>query len=207
MTNNLDHLTMDEKKLEELLDIYGANLSKMPEPLVKEVKDFLRYCSDDLDGSGQNEQRLSAISISMKEKIAELMEKAEFVDQALDHHNPLPNWDMKTLEEKIFAKAFASKQESTADVISFDDRKTSIKKNKRPSIVGKPSGNNEFFTMKSTGLIAASLLAGLLIGSLGGLDHVFYEEGSTLIASNSLMDDVLYLGTEYSLETAEFLKN
>ncbi len=61
--------------------------------------------------------------------------------------------------------------------------------------------------MKSTGLIAASLLAGLLIGSFGGLDHLLYEEGTTLIASNSFMDDVLYLGTEYSLETADFLNN
>ncbi|MEP3477051.1 MAG: hypothetical protein ABJN57_12585 [Hyphomicrobiales bacterium] len=208
MTNNLDHLTMNEKKLEQLLDIYGADLSKMPEPFAKKVKDFLQQLQEGTSQASGGEQRLSnSQTSSNKETVSELIKKAELLDQALDHQKPLPNWDMQALEGKILAKVFASKQTSTADVISFDERKITIEKNKPISIVSKASGKSEFFTIKSTGLIAASLLAGLLIGSFGGLDHLLYEEGTTLIASNSFMDDVLYLGTEYSLETADFLNN
>jgi hypothetical protein len=208
MTNNLDHLTMNEKKLEQLLDIYGADLSKMPAPFAKEVKDFLQQLQEGTSQGSDGEQELSnSQASSNKEKVSELIKKAELLDQALDHYKPLPNWDVEALEDKILAKAFASEQESTADVISFDERKISFERNKTSSIVGNSSGKSEFFTIKSTGLIAASLLAGLLIGSFGGVDHLLYEEGSTLIASNSLMDDVLYLGTEYSIDTAEFLNN
>lgn len=208
MTNNLDHLTMNEKKLEQLLDIYGADLSKMPEPFAKEVKDFLQQLQEGTSQGFDGEEEASGSQAStQKEKIFELIEKAELLDQALDHHKQLPKWDIEALEGQILAKAFASEQTSTADVISFDERKISIEKNKPISIVSKASGKSEFFTIKSTGLIAASLLAGLLIGSFGGLDHLLYEEGTTLIASNSFMDDVLYLGTEYSLETADFLNN
>ncbi|GAA6213054.1 hypothetical protein NBRC116602_27950 [Hyphomicrobiales bacterium 4NK60-0047b] len=208
MTNNLDHLTMNEKKLEQLLDIYGADLSKMPEPFAKEVKDFLQQLQEGTSQGFDGEEEASGSQAStQKEKISELIEKAELLDQALDHHKQLPKWDIEALEGQILSKAFASEQASTANVISFDERKITIEKNKPSSIVGKLSGKSEFFTIKSTGLIAASLLAGLLIGSLGGLDHLLYEEGSTLIASNSLLDDVLYLGTEYSIDTAEFLNN
>jgi hypothetical protein len=208
MTNNLDHLTMNEKKLEQLLDIYGADLSKMPEPFAKEVKDFLQQLQEGTSQGFDGEEEASGSQAStQKEKISELIEKAELLDQALDHHKQLPKWDIEALEGQILSKAFASEQASTANVISFDERKITIEKNKPSPIVGKLSGKSEFFTIKSTGLIAASLLAGLLIGSLGGLDHLLYEEGSTLIASNSLLDDVLYLGTEYSIDTAEFLNN
>jgi hypothetical protein len=208
MTNNLDHLTMDEKKLEQLLDIYGADLSKMPAPFAKEVKIFLQQLQEGTSQGPDGEQGLSnSQTATNKKQITELIEKAELLDQALDYHKPLPNWDMQALEDQIVTKAFASEQVSSADVISFDDRKISFEKNKPSAIASKPSGKREFFTIKSTGLIAASLLAGLLIGSFGGLDHLLYEEGSTLIASNSLMDDVLYLGTEYSIDTAEFLNN
>ncbi|MGH1405952.1 MAG: hypothetical protein ACRBBJ_05285 [Rhodomicrobiaceae bacterium] len=208
MTNNLDHLTMNEKKLEQLLDVYGADLSKMPEPFAKEIKEFLQKIQEGANQGFDGEIEPSGSQAStQKEKISELIEKAELLDQALDHQKQLPKWDIEALEGQILAKAFASEQTSTADVISFDERKTTIEENKPSAIDNKSSGKSEFFTMKSTGLIAASLLAGLLIGSFGGLDHLLYEEGTTLIASNSFMDDVLYLGTEYSLETADFLNN
>lgn len=209
MTNNLDHLTMNENKLEQLLDIYGADLSKMPEPFAKEIKEFLQKLQEDANQGydGEKEPSDSQAASTQKEKISELIEKAELLDQALNQHKQLPKWEIEALEGQILAKAFASEQTSTADVISFDERKTTIEKNKPSAIDNKSSGKGEFFTIKSTGLIAASLLAGLLIGSFGGLDHLLYEEGTTLIASNSFMDDVLYLGTEYSLETADFLNN
>ncbi len=194
MTINLENLNMDEKKLEQLLDIYGADLSKFPSQIAKEVREYLDYSSEEN----------SAVSADLKLRINELKANAKFIDQALDQQRPLPNWDLQAIEDNIFQKAFEVKQQQSADVIQLEDRKT---KQKSPSNSKNSLGYRDVFTMKSTGLIAASLLAGLLIGSLGGGEFLLVDENSTLLASNGFIDDVLLLGTEYSIDNAEFLRN
>lgn len=194
MTKKLDNLNMDEKKLEALLDIYGADLSKYPEPLAEDVKNYLDHATED----NQN------ISKEIKLKVAELRANAEFIDQALDFQRPLPNWDLAAIEDKILEKAFKGKEEKSADVIQLEDRKSKTKITHKSNT---DFGKNDLFTVKSTGLIAASLLAGLLIGSLGGGEFLLVDESTTLLASNGFIDDVLFLGTEYSIDNAEFLRN
>lgn len=194
MTKKLDNLNMDEKKLEAFLDIYGADLSKYPEPLAEDVKKYLDHVTED----NQN------ISKEIKLKVAELRANAEFIDQALDFHRPLPNWDLAAIEDKILEKAFKGKEKKSADVIQLEDRKSKTKITHKSKT---DFGKNDLFTVKSTGLIAASLLAGLLIGSLGGGEFLLVDESTTLLASNGFIDDVLFLGTEYSIDNAEFLRN
>lgn len=194
MTKKLDNLNMDEKKLEALLDIYGADLSKYPEPLAEDVKNYLDHVTED----NQN------VSKETKLKVTELRANAEFIDQALDFQRPLPNWDLAAIEDKILEKAFKGKEEKSADVIQLEDRKSKTKITHKSKT---DFGKNDLFTVKSTGLIAASLLAGLLIGSLGGGEFLLVDESTTLLASNGFIDDVLFLGTEYSIDNAEFLRN
>lgn len=194
MTKKLDNLNMDEKKLEALLDIYGADLSKYPEPLAEDVKNYLDHVTED----NQN------VSKEIKLKVTELRANAEFIDQALDFQRPLPNWDLAAIEDKILEKAFKGKEEKSADVIQLEDRKSKTKITHKSKT---DFGKNDLFTVKSTGLIAASLLAGLLIGSLGGGEFLLVDESTTLLASNGFIDDVLFLGTEYSIDNAEFLRN
>ena len=194
MTKKLDNLNMDEKKLEAFLDIYGADLSKYPEPLAEDVKNYLDHVTED----NQN------VSKEIKLKVAELRANAEFIDQALDFQRPLPNWDLAAIEDKILEKAFKGKEEKSADVIQLEDRKSKTKITHKSKT---DFGKNDLFTVKSTGLIAASLLAGLLIGSLGGGEFLLVDESTTLLASNGFIDDVLFLGTEYSIDNAEFLRN
>lgn len=194
MTKKLDNLNMDEKKLEALLDIYGADLSKYPEPFAQDVKNYLDHVTED----NQN------VSKEIKLKVTELRANAEFIDQALDFQRPLPNWDLAAIEDKILEKAFKGKEEKSADVIQLEDRKSKTKITHKSKT---DFGKNDLFTVKSTGLIAASLLAGLLIGSLGGGEFLLVDESTTLLASNGFIDDVLFLGTEYSIDNAEFLRN
>ena len=95
MTKKLDNLNMDEKKLEALLDIYGADLSKYPEPFAQDVKNYLDHVTED----NQN------VSKEIKLKVTELRANAEFIDQALDFQRPLPKWDLAAVEDKILEKA------------------------------------------------------------------------------------------------------
>ena len=111
---------------------------------------------------------------------------------------------MAAIEDKILEKAFKGKEEKSADVIQLEDRKSKTKITHKSKT---DFGKNDLFTVKSTGLIAASLLAGLLIGSLGGGEFLLVDESTTLLASNGFIDDVLFLGTEYSIDNAEFLRN
>ena len=194
MTKKLDNLNMDEKKLEALLDIYGADLSKYPEPFAEDIKNYLDHVTED----NQN------VSKETKLKVTELRANAEFIDQALDFQRPLPKWDLAAIEDKILEKAFKGKEEKSADVIQLEDRKSKTKITHKSKT---DFGKNDLFTVKSTGLIAASLLAGLLIGSLGGGEFLLVDESTTLLASNGFIDDVLFLGTEYSIDNAEFLRN
>lgn len=194
MTKKLDNLNMDEKKLEALLDIFGADLSKYPEPFAEDIKNYLDHVTED----NQN------VSKETKLKVTELRANAEFIDQALDFQRPLPKWDLAAIEDKILEKAFKGKEEKSADVIQLEDRKSKTKITHKSKT---DFGKNDLFTVKSTGLIAASLLAGLLIGSLGGGEFLLVDESTTLLASNGFIDDVLFLGTEYSIDNAEFLRN
>ena len=91
MTKKLDNVNMDEKKLEALLDIYGAELSKYPEPFAQDIKNYLDHVTED----NQN------VSKETKLKVTELRANAEFIDQALDFQRPLPNWDLAAIEDKI----------------------------------------------------------------------------------------------------------
>lgn len=195
MNKNLDETKMNKEKLKALLDIYGADLSRMPKDVANKIETFLKQ---------ENEQKASNTSFDQTE-IENLFNEAKRLDLALDQVRQTPKFDTGDLEQKIFNEAFPNDQ---SEVISFEEQRGKRKeKNQTSSMTGNDSEISDLFTFKSTGLIAASLLAGLLIGSLGTIDHLLFDENSLLIASNSFTDDVLYLGTEYSLDTAVFSNN
>lgn len=195
MNKNLDETKMNKEKLKALLDIYGADLSRMPKDVANKIETFLKQ---------ENEQKASNTSFDQTE-IENLFNEAKRLDLALDQVRQTPKFDIGDLEQKIFNEAFPNDQ---SEVISFEEQRGKRKeKNQTSSMTGNDSEISDLFTFKSTGLIAASLLAGLLIGSLGTIDHLLFDENSLLIASNSFTDDVLYLGTEYSLDTAVFSNN
>lgn len=195
MNKNLDETKMNKEKLKALLDIYGADLSRMPKDVANKIETFLKQ---------ENEQKASNTSFDQTE-IENLFNEAKRLDLALDQVRQTPKFDIGDLEQKIFNEAFPNDQ---SEVISFEEQRGKRKeKNQTFSMTGNDSEISDLFTFKSTGLIAASLLAGLLIGSLGTIDHLLFDENSLLIASNSFTDDVLYLGTEYSLDTAVFSNN
>jgi len=195
MNKNLDETKMNKEKLKALLDIYGADLSRMPKDVANKIETFLKQ---------ENEQKTSNTSFDQTE-IENLFNEAKRLDLALDQVRQTPKFDIGDLEQKIFNEAFPNDQ---SEVISFEEQRGKRKeKNQTFSMTGNDSEISDLFTFKSTGLIAASLLAGLLIGSLGTIDHLLFDENSLLIASNSFTDDVLYLGTEYSLDTAVFSNN
>ena len=195
MNKNLDETKMNKEKLKALLDIYGADLSRMPKDVANKIETFLKQ---------ENEQKASNTSFDQTE-IENLFNEAKRLDLALDQVRQTPKFDIGDLEQKIFNEAFPNDQ---SEVIPFEEQRGKRKeKNQTFSMTGNDSEISDLFTFKSTGLIAASLLAGLLIGSLGTIDHLLFDENSLLIASNSFTDDVLYLGTEYSLDTAVFSNN
>lgn len=195
MNKNLDETKMNKEKLKALLDIYGADLSRMPKDVANKIETFLKQ---------ENEQKASNTSFDQTE-IENLFNEAKRLDLALDQVRQTPKFDIGDLEQKIFNEAFPNDQ---SEVISFEEQRGKRKeKNQTSSMTGNDSEISDLFTFKSTGLIAASLLAGLLIGSLGTIDHLLFDENSLLIASNSFTDDVLFLGTEYSLDTAVFSNN
>lgn len=195
MNKYLDETEMNEEKLKTLLDIYGADLSRMPKDVAYKIETFLKET---------NERKTSGTKFDLTE-IENLFNEAKQLDQTLDQVRQTPKFDIGTLEDKIFDQVFSNDQ---SEVISFEEQKEKRKEKKQTSsMTGYDSDISDLFTFKSTGLIAASLLAGLLIGSLGTIDHLLFDENSLLIASNSLTDDVLYLGTEYSLDAAVFSNN
>lgn len=195
MNKYLDETEMNEEKLKNLLDIYGADLSRMPKDVANKIETFLKET---------NERKWSSTNFDQT-KIEDLFNEAKQLDQTLDQLRPTPKFDVGALEDKIFDQVFSNDQ---SEVISFEEQKILREEKKQTSsMTGNESEISDLFTFKSTGLIAASLLAGLLIGSLGTIDHLLFDENSLLIASNSLTDDVLYLGTEYSLDAAVFSNN
>lgn len=195
MNKYLDETEMNEEKLKTLLDIYGADLSRMPKDVANKIEMFLKET---------NEQKASGTNFDQT-KIENLFNEAKQLDQTLDQVRPTPKFDIGALEDKIFDQVLSNNQ---SEVISFEEQKEKRKEKKQTSsMTGNDNEISDLFTFKSTGLIAASLLAGLLIGSLGTIDHLLFDENSLLIASNSLTDDVLYLGTEYSLDAAVFSNN
>lgn len=195
MNKYLDETEMNEEKLKTLLDIYGADLSRMPKDVAYKIEIFLKET---------NERKTSGTKFDLTE-IENLFNEAKQLDQTLDQVRQTPKFDIGTLEDKIFDQVLSNDQ---SEVISFEEQKEKRKEKKQTSsMTGNDSEISDLFTFKSTGLIAASLLAGLFIGSLGTIDHLLFDENSLLIASNSLTDDVLYLGTEYSLDAAVFSNN
>lgn len=195
MNKFLIETEMNKEKLKTLLDIYGADLTRMPKDVAGEIKTFLTQIKD---------QKLAG-SIFDHTEIDNLFTEAKELDQTLDSVRQTPKFDIDALEDKMFNKVFPDDQ---SEVISFHEQKTRREETKKTSsMTGNDNEISNLFTFKSAGLIAASLLAGLLIGSLGTIDHLFFDENSLLIASNSLTDDVLYLGTEYSLDAAVFSNN
>ena len=168
MNKNLDETKMNKEKLKALLDIYGADLSRMPKDVANKIETFLKQ---------ENEQKASNTSFDQTE-IENLFNEAKRLDLALDQVRQTPKFDIGDLEQKIFNEAFPNDQ---SEVISFEVQKEKRKeKNQTSSMTGNDSEISDLFTFKSTGLIAASLLAGLLIGSLGTIDHLLFDENSTL---------------------------
>lgn len=187
-----DQKIMNEEDLERVLNIYGADISKMPEPLAIQVQSFIDQSS-----------------FALSEKY----QSAKILDQLLDTNfqSVDVDWDLKSIEDKIMSNISngqMNNENSEGQVISFSESRAVKNKNNKVNFKSKEHQvENSFFNFRASALIAASLLFGLIIGSFGGADILFNENNTYILASNSTTYDFLYLGTEYSLDSAEFLKN
>lgn len=187
-----DQKIMNEEDLERVLNIYGADISKMPEPLAIQVQSFIDQSS-----------------FALSEKY----QSAKILDQLLDTNfqSVDVDWDLKSIEDKIMSNISngqMNNENSEGQVISFSESRAVKNKNNKVNLKSKENQiENSFFNFRASALIAASLLFGLIIGSFGGADILFNENNTYILASNNITYDFLYLGTEYSPDSAEFLKN
>lgn len=177
------------------LDAYGSDLSRMPAELGTKVREL----------------------IETSPAAKALYEEAEKLDAALsDYMAPRSDTsavDFAALESRIMAQtgldAGAQAGDMGDNIIEFAPAR-SVKAN-QPRAENKaatpatpaPANDNSYSALAASGLLAASLLFGVFFGAFGGAESFFDTETEMTMASTTLSDDILYLGTEYNLDIVE----
>ncbi len=187
---------MNLERLEQALDIYGADLSRMPGELKKQVEELV-----------ENDQQAKA-----------LLKEAAGLDKALDNRMPEVKFDLAALENKIMAAvsdtvlAEQNQDELSDSATILDmqkwkkDHGTASSRNHGKTDDVKNQNHNQLWKslvptpyIMSSGLIAASLLCGVFFGSLGGVTYIFGDTSTITMASLEMTDDLLYLSSDDSL--------
>jgi len=195
--------------LEQVLEVYGADLNRMPDGLADNVKAF----------------------IETSERGHGLFQEAASIDGLLNNHNSMPDFDFNTLETSIASSLDAPLTEArltedlqggklneaasvaSADIIDFKDKgllqtdlaaKTSAFKSSQWFSRGDASKKmstpvNDNGGMLTFGLLAASLFVGVFFGSLGVGSYLFDDSGVLSIASTSMTDDIFYISEDFNL--------
>lgn len=171
---------MTLKSLQQILDVYGADLSRMPEALASKVKTF-------------TQEQKAAQSL-----FAETLALDKTLNQFNDQSEAASNFDIAALEKKYMAKIAAlpaalpmatSTDNQTNKIIKFNIEKQAPKQQTAPSI----ANDNHKARYLASGLLVASLLFGLVFGALGGANLFLEDASPLLLASNDMADDILYL--------------
>lgn len=190
-----DSKQLSLETLATTLDAYGSDLSRMPAELGTKVREL----------------------IETSPAAKTLFEEAQKLDAALsDYMAPRGDTsmvDFAALQSRIMAHTALDASEQPGDkadnIIEFAP--ASSVKAKQPRAENKattpatpaPANDNSFSALAASGLLAASLLFGVFFGAFGGADSFFGTETEMTMASTTLSDDILYLGTEYNLDIVD----
>lgn len=178
-----EHMTREE--LISALEIYGGDVERMP---------------------GTLQQQVTALAANDAAAKA-LIKQARALDEQL-LEDELPEFDLAGCEAAIFEaidKEQTDGKAGTADnVIQMPVKSKTEKVVDAPDRAKpNPANDNGVSSFTAAGLLAASLLFGVMFGSLGvpGL----LDGGTSLtIASNELNDDIFYTDNNLTLESDFF---
>ncbi len=173
---NLDHFRT-------ALEIYGGNLERFPADQAKAADELLKNSS---------EARL-------------MLEEASTLDHVLKSHSRLPEFNLDKCqmaiaaamikEDATSAQGFQNKgQQDTSTIIEFNPDH-----NRETSMNGEPANDNFRAPLMAASFLAASLLFGVFLGSIGITSYI-ETSSSIIMASNDLNDDIFYIGPNLSLD-------
>lgn len=199
MTNNQQIKNVTLENIEAVLEVHGSNFDQMPASIAKDIK---------------------ALIIN-SDKAAQIYKQAKFIDEALNQselaqsdEKIMAMFDMASLEASIQQNIAKTKQIenngsdaetiTSNNVVKFTNRKDKQTTNNAMAAHNQSVLKNWKTSLAAPGLIAASLLMGLMFGVNGGTSMLLGDTALITMASNEITDDILYLDTDYNLgELAE----
>ncbi len=152
------------KALQDALEIYGSDLKKMPKEQAAEIKMF----------------------VSQNPQAHELYQQALALDAVLDRYD-LPETDHQDVQTRIMA---ALDEEETATVIEFTPKLNKAPKPKRKAPHEKAANENQPASLLASGLLAASLMLGMVFGAWGQTPTTFFINTTLTMASNETGDNL-----------------
>ena len=166
------------KALQDALEIYGSDLNKMPKAQAAQIKTF----------------------VSQNSQAQELYQQAVALDAVLDRHH-IPETAHQEVQARIMA---ALDKDETATVIEF-----SPKPNKAPVTRLKAqhegaANENQPASLLASGLLAASLMLGMVFGALGQAPTTFFINTTLTMASNEASDNLWGLTPDDQFERVFF---
>lgn len=175
----MDRQAEDQEALERLLDIYGADRTRWP------ARERLRFAS----------------VISEDEAAARLLTEADALDRLLDQAPRTSEADIEALKERIMAAALRAGPVKLAIVGAEKSPRGSW-----PAHLRRPAFAAKAVEWSATGVLAASLVLGVVLGSAGTFDSTMQKVAEVTGFSSTAPDaSQLALGEEIDGQSDEDL--
>ena len=172
---DLQNETELKQIVEQALDVYGTDFSRMPHEVAARIKPLVE---DTQIGK-------------------ELFADALALEMALDQADPFQDFDLKAIENEVLDQVFdqgGSGEDKPARVLDFkkpeEVKDTPIKE--------EAANDNRSGWMIASSLCAASLLLGIFLGTTGAGSFLFGDGAPLTIASADVSDDVFYINSDIS---------
>ena len=172
---DLQNETEIKQIVEQALDVYGTDFSRMPQDVAARVKPLVE--------DTQVGKQLFADALAL--------------ERALDQAEPFQDFDLKTIENKILDQIFDQEvrdEDEQATILDFEKPQEV----KDTLIEGEVANDNRSGWMIASSLCAASLLLGIILGTTGAGSFLFGEGAPLTIASAEVSDDVFYINSDIS---------
>lgn len=178
---DLQNETEIKQIVEQALDVYGTDFSRMPPYLAARVKTLVEETQTGKD----------------------LFAEALFLETALDQATPFQEFDLQTLENNILDQVFdnsANDRGKEAAVLDFKQPEEI----KDHLIEDAAANDNRSGWLVASSLCAASLLLGIFLGTTGAGSFLFGDGAPLTIASADVSDDVFFMNNDFT-DTSDFI--
>ncbi len=172
---DLQNETEIKQIVEQALDVYGTDFSRMPQDLAARIK----------------------ILVEETQIGKELFADALALETALDQADPFLDFNLKTLENNILDQVFE-------EPVVREDKQASIVDFKQPEQVKdllaqqEVANDNHSGWLIASSLCAASLLLGIFLGTTGAGSFLFGDGAPLTIASVGVSEDVFFLSGDFN---------